>query len=127
MPIGWIVSWVYYSKKAPSKTNPLGRSLGFLWAIIGINILILGFFFGSFLTTSLIPIILILLGIGIFVSGGIIRVGLLIFSGIILNISGLVCFYLDSQDHPLIMGIAAILAILIPGLLLKLNSKKENV
>ena len=127
MPIGWIVSWIYYSKKAPSKSNPLSRPLGLLWATIGLNILILGFFFGSFLTSNLIPIILILLGIGIFTCGGIIRVNLLLFSGLALNISGLVCFYLDRQDHPLLMGIAAIVAILLPGILLKLESKKDNV
>ncbi len=127
MPIGWIISWVYYSKKAPSKSNPLSRPLGLLWATIGLNVLILGFFYSTFLTSNLIPIILILLGIGIFTCGGIIRVNLLLFSGLVLNISGLACFHLDRQDHPLLMGITAIVAILLPGILLKLNSKKENV
>ncbi|MFZ6666227.1 hypothetical protein [Peijinzhouia sedimentorum] len=127
MPIGGIITGIYYSKKAPSKANPLSRFLSFSWIIIALNIMVLGFFFNSFLQSNLIPIILILLGIGIFISGAAIRSGILLFSGIILNLSGLVCFYIGWQEHALVMGIVGILAILLPGVILKMNSKKEHV
>lgn len=127
MPIGGIITGIYYAKKAPSKVNPLSRFLSFTWIIIALNIMILGFFFFSFLQSNLVPIILILLGIGIFISGATIRANILLFSGIILNLSGLICFYIGWQEHALVMGIAAIIAILLPGVILKANFKKENV
>jgi len=129
MPIGAIYSAVYYSKKEGKRTrNLLSRIIYTLWIVLSINMMILGFLFANNLKGSLIPVILILLSIGTIVSGTSIKSRLLLYSGFIIGLSAFICFYIDWIYHPLLMGIVAIIAVLIPGVLLMVqHKKKENV
>ncbi len=129
MPVGSIYSGFYFSKKQKKgKQNQISMIISALWIVLSINIMIFGFIFGAILKDSLIPIILILLSIGVMVSGTSIKSKLLLFSGIIINISAFLCFKLDWIYHPLLMGIVSIVTILIPGIILMLQHKrKENV
>ncbi len=72
------------------------------------------------------PIILILLGIGLFISGGAIKSRLIIVSGILINISGYICFNLKWINHSLLMCIVSVNAILIPGIILMIEHKKKK-
>jgi hypothetical protein len=90
--------------------------------------MILGFLFANNLKENLIPILLILLSIGTIVSGTSIKSKLLLYSGIFIGISAFSGFYFERIYLPLLMGIVAIMAIFIPGLLLMIQQKKrENV
>jgi hypothetical protein len=128
MPIGSIYTGFYFSKrKGKSKQNLIRKIVSSTWIVLTLNLLILGAIFGSYLKQNLIPIILILLAIGVIVSGISVKSRLLLYSGILINISAFVCFYIDWIYHPLLMSIVSILAFFIPGLLLMIKSQKNSV
>ncbi len=126
MPLGGLFSAWYYSKKQVMSSNKVSKMISISWMVVSINILILGFGFPSFLTTSLIPIILILIGMAITISGGILGSRILLVAGILLNIAGFGSFLVDWMYQPLIMGIASVVGVLIPGLLLMTNHRKKH-
>jgi len=127
MPIGSIYTGFYFSKrKVKSKQNLISKIVSALWVVLTFNLLILGAVFGHYLKQNLIPIILILLAIGVTVSGTAVKSKLLLYSGILINILAFVCFYLDWIYHPLLMSIVSILAFFIPGLLLMIKYKKQH-
>ena len=129
MPLGGIISWWYFSRKATSTTgtNQISKVTSAVWITCSFNILVLGFALHSVLLTNLTPVILILLGIALSLSGVIIKSNLLLFSGIFTNITAIASFFIDWQYHPLIMALVALVAILIPGLILMNRYKKEHV
>ena len=129
MPIGAIYSGFYFSKKhKKTKQNQISKLISALWIVLSLNMMILGFLFANSLKENLIPISLILLSIGVLVSGTSIKSKLLIFSGVIINISAILCFKISWIYQPLLMGIVSIVAILIPGIVLMVkNKRKENV
>ncbi len=128
MPLGAIITWMYKSKQKKKKTyNHINKVISLFWIVLSLNIMVLGFFFHPFLKENLIPILLILMGIGIIISGVSIKNKLLLFSGILINISGLICFWLNWIDHSLLLSATAVIAILIPGIILITTSKKTNV
>lgn len=129
MPIGAIYSFVYYSKKkGKSKHNLISKIISALWVTLSLNMIVLGFLFGSHLKENIIPIILILLSTGTIVSGTSIKSKLLLYSGVIIGFSAFIGFYIESIYQPLLMGLVSIIAIFIPGIILMIQHKrKENV
>lgn len=129
MPIGSIYTAFYFAKRKRSGTqNQIGRIISYTWFSISFNILILGFLFAAALKENLIPLILILLSIGISISGVSIKSKLLIICGIIINISGFIGFKMDWIYQPLLMGLVSLIAVFIPGIILMIrHNKKENV
>jgi membrane-associated HD superfamily phosphohydrolase len=129
MPIGAIYSTIYFSKKKrKNKQNLISKILSALWIVLSINMMLLGFLFANNLKENLIPIILILLSIGIIVSGTSVKSKLLLYSGIFIALSAFLGFYLEWIFQPLLMGVVSIITILIPGIILMVqHKKKENV
>ena len=129
-PIGGIYSFIYARKEYKKKNLPktiIGDIIFSLAAIMGANILVLAFFFSQRLGESMAPIFLILLAFFIFISGVAIKYKPLIIGGILLNLIGLSTFYFNWQYHPLIMSIGSVVSLIIPGILLNKNRKRENV
>jgi hypothetical protein len=129
MPMGSIYSGYYFSKKkGKNKRNQISKIISFIWIAISVNVMILGFVFAPILKQNLIPLLIILLSIGVIVSGVSVKSKLLLFSGIFINLSAFICFKIDWIYQPLLMGIVSIIAIFIPGIILMLQHKrKENV
>lgn len=129
MPLGAIYSMYYFSKKErKSRYNQISRIVSYGWGFLSINMLVLGFLFGRILTENLIPVLLILLAVGTIISGVSVRSRLLLFSGILINLSAFAGFYIPILYQPLLMGIVAIAAVFIPGIILMAQyKKKENV
>lgn len=127
LPVGSVFSFFYKAKEERKVHNPLGNISATLWIGISINLFLLAFAFYPMLLGNLVPIILILLALGMLVSGSIIRSRLLIFSGIGINIAAYSCFFLSWEFHPLVNGIIAIFAVFLPGLLFFIKQKKQHV
>lgn len=128
MPFGWIYTGYYFYKKKENKQNQISKMIGIAWIVITLNIMILGFVFAVVLKEHLMPFILILVGIGTIISGGSIKNKLILYSGLVINISGIFCFKLEWIYHSLLLGIVSIIALLIPGLILMIeHKKKQNV
>lgn len=129
MPVGGLVTWWYYYRKVKTErgSNQIGKINTALWITCGINMFLLGFMLNYILQANLTPVILIVLGIGITVSGTIIQSKILQFSGIFTNVAAVVCFYIAWHYHPLVNATVALFAVLIPGILLMNRYKKQHV
>ena len=126
MPLGAIYTVYYFYKKGRGRQNQIGKMLSFVWIAVVLNIFILGFLLPGILKQQLIPVILILVGIGIIVTAGAIKSRLILYSGIIINFAGLACFGLEWIYQPLLLGIVSVVALLIPGIILMVNHKKRQ-
>ena len=125
LPLLSIYTMFYNSRKHSSQHNPLNRISSRLWIFTGFNILIIAFGFNGFLQSNLVPIILILWGIATSVTGSFIRSKLLLFSGVILNLSAYAAFFIPWKQHPLLTGFVSLIAFLVPGILLYFKHKQD--
>jgi hypothetical protein len=125
MPLGAIYSGYYHYKKGCTGQNLISKLVSLAWTAVVLNIFILGFLLAGILKQNLIPVILILLGIGTIVSAGAIKNRLILYSGVIINFAGIVCFRLEWIYQPLLLGIVSAIAILLPGIILMVEHKKR--
>lgn len=127
MPLVGLFTFIYYAKKDSTERNPIDRIYSKLWVNISINIMLLAFGFHAYLGKGMVAIILILVGIATTVSASFIRSQLLLSSGLLLQLGGYLTFFIPSIHHPLLMGFLAIIAILVPGIILSLKHRKKDV
>ncbi len=118
-----IYIWVKERKKNMPKTI-IGNILGNIGWIIGMNLMIMGFFFSNQLGEAMGPIFIILLALMIIVSGLAIRFKPLIIGGALMNLIGLASFFLDRDFHGFSMMLAAVVGLIIPGILLNSARRK---
>ena len=127
MPLGAVYSFFYFSRKEGyNKHNQIGKIVSYSWGVLSINMLVLGFLLGRILIANLIPVIFILLAAGTVISGASVRSRLLLVSGILINLSAFAGFYIPILYQPLLMGIVAIVAVFIPGILLMVKYKRKR-
>ena len=127
IPFGFLFTMYYYwRKKGYRTTNQISTILSKTWLALGINKMLLGFFFAPALGENLSPIILILLAIGILVSGIALRSKILIISSVLINIAGIVCFKVAWLYQPLVLSASSFIAVMLPGLYMFVKSKKAN-
>lgn len=118
--------WKEEEKKNMPKTI-IGNILATMGGVVGMNLMIMGFFFGHKLGEAIVPVFLILLALLIIVSGTSIKFKPLIIGGVLLNLIGLVTFLFDRNYHGFSMMLGAIVGMIIPGILLNNARRKENV
>ncbi|MBN1349026.1 hypothetical protein JXJ21_06445 [candidate division KSB1 bacterium] len=129
-PLGAIYSFIYYwikVKKENLPRNIIGRIIRTMAWVFGVNFMILGFFFSQKLGEVIAPIFIILLALFIIIIGISIKFKPLTIGGILLNLMGFATFYINGQYHALIMATGAVIAMIIPGILLNRVNRKENV
>jgi len=123
MTAGGIVSGVYgyrLAKKATVKTI-IDNTMIYLWYGFVISLLII-LVVGIINHTSwlmLNPLIIVLYGLGTFVSGGILKFKPLIVGGILAWLIAIVAFFIQSEVQLLLIAAAIIVSYLIPGYMLK--------
>lgn len=127
MPVVGLFTFLYYAKKGSSEKNPIDSIYSKLWIVISLNIMLLAFGFHAFLGKALVTIILILTGIATTVSASFIRSQLILISGILLQLGGYLAFITPLKHQPMLMGILALIAILLPGIILSLKHRKKDV
>jgi hypothetical protein len=119
----------YYYRKTPvrSGSNPLSRIMKIVWFALGMNLFILGFGFFFKLGYNLIPIILIIQGIGLILSGAAIRSQVFLLAGILTQVAGYIGFFIDPAYQPLLLIGVGIFGLFLPGYRLFRSKKKANV
>jgi hypothetical protein len=129
MPIAGAVTYFYYKKKrsAVKSKNIIGTLFSIISAILGINIMIAGFFFWGKFGIALIPFMLILLSIWSALTGVLIKNRIFLISGIVINIIAYLSFYIVREYHPLVLSIVSLIGIVIPGIILNYSSKESHV
>lgn len=121
-----LYTWVKEKKKNKPKTI-IGNILGNLGLIFGMNCMIMGFFFSNQLGDALVPVFLILFALFIMACGLTIKFRALTIGGILLNLIGLGSFLLESKYQGFSMMIGAVVGLIVPGILLNIARRKENV
>ncbi len=121
-----IYIWIKEKKKNMPKTI-IGNILKSIGWIVGMNLMIMGFFFSGQLGEAIAPVFLILLALMIIVSGLSIKFRPLTIGGALVNLIGLSTFFLDRDYHGFSMMLGAVVGLIIPGILLNYARRKENV
>ena len=121
-----IYIWIKEKKKNMPKTI-IGNILGNIGWIIGMNLLIMGFFFSNQLGDAMGPIFIILLALMSIVCGLSINFKALTIGGLLVNLIGLGTFFLDRDFHGFSMMLGAVVGLIIPGILLNYARRKANV
>ena len=113
----------YRRKESAGQKNHLSKVIMSLWIMLFLNMTILGFAFAPVFGKNLLPIMLILSGIGMGLSGVIIKKSLLLYAGIFLNLAGIASIMLPWNYQPLALSIGSLVGVFLPGLLIKLRKR----
>jgi hypothetical protein len=129
MGIGLVISGIFAWRQKRARTNStfIGNIMSYLWGGWLFSFLILLLFANLRQEWNLImPMTLVMYGLGIFVSGGVISFKPLIMGGIIAWAASVVAYFQPHDVQLLILTATVILAYVIPGYLLRKASKKEK-
>jgi len=129
-PLGGIYTFVYVRRKVEKKNIPttiIGRIIGTMGWVFGVNLLILGFIFGHQLDKAAAPIFLILFALFIIMTGISLKFKPLTIGGILLNLIGFGTFLINTDYYGLSMMIGSVVGLIVPGILLNRAKRKENV
>jgi hypothetical protein len=129
-PLGAIYTLIYIKRKVKKKNLPktiIGSIIITMSWVFGANLMILGLIFGHQLGKVIAPIFLILLAVNIIMIGISIKFKPIIIGGILLNLMGFATFYINGQYHGLIMATGAVIAMIIPGILVNRANRNEHV
>jgi len=127
-PLGAIYTFIYV-RKGEKKNIPMtiiGRTIGTMGWVFGMNLMILGFIFGHQLDKVAAPIFLILLALFIIMTGISLKFKPLTIGGILLNLIGFGTFLINTDYYGLSMMLGSVVGLIIPGILLN-KARKENV
>ncbi|MCE3279910.1 MAG: hypothetical protein K0S44_2101 [Bacteroidetes bacterium] len=125
MPLGGLITIVYSiraGKKDKTKTA-VTESLKYTWIAFSAALLII-LFFNSMHFLQVLPCIMVLYGMGLFLSGAALRFKPLIFGGIFCWICAIAGFEVQNIYQLLILAAAVMGGYIIPGYLLKMNNRK---
>lgn len=123
MPIGGVISFLYYRRKTSGKKNSISQIIGKIWFLVLVNVIILGFVFAMALGENLVPVISIIIAIGTITSGVALKERVLQVSGVCINILGCLAFFIPYDLHPLVTASIGIFFTLIPGILISRKTR----
>jgi len=129
-PLGAIFTFTYFRKEEKRHNIPktiIGNILSTMGGIIGVNLIIMGFFCLNELGEDMAPVFIIFLALFIIVSGISIQFKPLLIGGLLLNLIGLGTFFLARDYHGFSMMLGAVAGLIIPGILLNNARRKEHV
>ena len=127
MPVAAIVQLVvsFRKKKTVRVKTHMDKVIGYVWISFGVCLVVV--LFSQFvMRESTFPVLILLCGIGTFISGGIMNLIPMKVGGICCWVIGLVAFHVTFEYQLLLLSLSLILSYIIPGHLLK-NRFKNNV
>ena len=115
-----IVSIIYNrsQRKNALVTSHLGRLYGHLWLSIGVSVVIILSFMDR-LGYNHNAVIILISGLGIYISGIMLRFRPLVVGALLLAVASVICFNVSVTDQYLVGGIGIFAGYLVPGYLLK--------
>lgn len=124
MPLGGVVSMIigYRMNKNRRVKTYVESALNYLWLGFVITLLMVLFGMAKIGPQKAYPIIILLYGLGTFVSGGIIKFKPLMIGGVLCWLLGSIAFYASFDLQLIILIIATVLSYLLPAYLLKQKS-----
>jgi len=127
MPLGGVISGIIgnrMDKKSRVKTY-VDRAINYLWTAFTISLILVLISMIEFGVEVVYPIVILLYGLGTFVSGGILRFKPLIWGGVLSWILGSIAVYCDFSTQLLLLILAIIGSYILPGYLL--SKSKQHV
>lgn len=128
MPLGGIVSIIAsrrMTQEQKAKTW-LDDAQFYLWTGYGVA-LALVLIYMSVAKINLLPVVLCIYGIGLYISGGLIKFKPLIIGGIVCWVCSVVCWYVPDVYHFLLLASALLIGYIIPGHMLQRQNKQSHV
>lgn len=125
MPIGGVITVIYSVRKGKrdkTKTN-VTESLKYTWIAFTAALFII-MFFNTMEIWQVLPCIMVLYGMGLFLSGGAIQFKPLIAGGIFCWVCAIAGFEIQNMYQLLILAAAVFGGYIVPGYLLQMNNKK---
>jgi len=128
MPIGAIISTVYGIRqdKRARVTHYTDKLYGWLWMSIGVSMVII-IVNGQYLNFQIIPLILMVAGIGTFVSGSMMKVKILQLGAICLWVGSIAAFQFEELYQLPINALSIAIGYLLPGYIMKSKAKKHGI
>jgi hypothetical protein len=129
MGSGMIVSGIltFRRQKASTHSTFIGSIMSYLWGGWLVSFLLIMYFATQIQNHSLIlPLTMVMYGMGVFVSGGVISYRPLLIGGIISWLAALVAFYQPYPVQLLLMTATVIASYIIPGHMLRMEAKKQK-
>ena len=99
--------------------------MAYVWIAFGVSLFIVLFSGSKVGFEKIYPFIIMIYGIGTFITGGIIKMKLLVFGGIFCWTLSIVAFYVTFDIQLLLLAAAIVVAYIVPGHVLKSNYKKN--
>ncbi len=127
MFIGAIVSMVYgrRQEKQAAVTHYTDKLYAWLWFSLGVAMVIV-IINGQLLNFQIVPLMLMLAGVGTFISGAMMRFKVLQFGAACLWAMSIFAFRLDEIDQLPAMAVGIAIGYLLPGYVMKFNYKKQR-
>jgi hypothetical protein len=127
MFVGAIISFVHGRNqgKRSSVTHYADKLYGWLWLSLGIGMVII-IINGQFVNYQIVPLILMLAGVGTFISGSMMRFKVLQFGAVCLWTMSIFAFQLNEVEQLPAMAAGIALGYLLPGYIMKMNYKKQR-
>jgi hypothetical protein len=127
MPLAAIVQLVasFIKKRKERVRSHMDKVIGYVWIAFGICLVIV-LFSQDVMQLSTLPVLMLLYGIGTFISGGIMRHKPMIAGAICCWVLGAISFRLAKEQQLLLLALSVVLSYIIPGHMLQ-NRFKKNV
>ena len=126
MPLGGIFSFIYGARKSKQQRVKtfVGEFLGYLGIAFGVCLFVV-LFFGYKLQLNCYPMVMLIYGIWLFVSGGMLRFKPLIIGGIINWGFAIASFFVTFDIQLIFIAVAVLLGYIIPGHMLNQQFRKN--
>jgi hypothetical protein len=126
MPLGGLLTFWYSRKhKGSGVKSYILDLMKYVWISFMVSLFVV-LFFQQKLGNSTYPMVLLVYGIWLFVSGGALQFRPLIIGGIINWVLAGTAFFFDSEYQLLFLSTAVVLGYIIPGYLLKAKYRNEK-
>jgi hypothetical protein len=129
MGLGLVVSVVFALQQQRTSTHKtfIGSIMAYLWIGWLFSFLVLLLFLNlTGLYELILPVTMVMYGLGIFISGGVINFRPLIYGGIIAWVAAVVAYFQAYQVQLLFTALVVIVTYIIPGHLLKRTSLQQK-
>lgn len=124
MPLGGIISFIYSLRKRKKKKEAktyIDQFMKYLWTAFLVSLFIILFFMERIGYTTAYPLLMMIYGIGTFVTGGAIRFTPLIIGGACCWLFAIISFYMPFHYQLLLLAASILVSYIIPGHLLRMK------
>lgn len=126
MPLGGIASAIYsmrQSKREKVKTY-VNTYMGYVWIALGVSMIVVLSMMFKMGIENVYPVLILLYGIGTFVSGGLLAFRPLIVGGGLCFALAITAFFVSFQYQLLLIAVAMLTSYIIPGHILRAQFKR---